>query len=93
MLWSLALNLDTVEETFDVVLKLDLTFKKIVNAKARCSKCEGYGHHDYQCPSESQHIRIVPIDDIDDSKVVDNVQVPPKIVSIIEDQCFKCRMS
>jgi len=40
-------NLDTVEEDFDVVLKLDLTFKTIVNANARCSKCKGYGHHDY----------------------------------------------
>jgi len=83
-------DLDTVEEVFDVVLKLDLTFKTIVNAKARCSKCEGYEHHDFQCPSESQHIRTVPIDDVDDSKVVEDVQVPPKTVSIIEDiaVCF-----
>ena len=31
-------DLDTVEEAFDVVLKLDLTFKTMVNAKAWCSK-------------------------------------------------------
>ena len=52
-------DLDTVEETFDVALKINLTFKKLVNIKARCFKCEGYGHYDYQCPSES-HVRIVP---------------------------------
>ena len=40
-------DLDTVEETFDVTLKIDLTFKKLVNAKTRCSNCEGYGHYDY----------------------------------------------
>ena len=40
-------DLDNVEEAFDVVLKLNLTFKTIVNAKTRCFKCEGYEHHDY----------------------------------------------
>jgi len=40
-------NLDTVEEVFDVALKIDLTFKILVNARARCSKCEEYGHYDY----------------------------------------------
>jgi len=46
-------DLDTVEEAFDVTLKIDLTFKRLVNANARCSKCEGYGYYDYQCPLES----------------------------------------
>ena len=40
-------DLDTVEETFDVALKIDLNFKMLVNAKTRYSKCEGYGHYDY----------------------------------------------
>jgi len=40
-------DLDIVEEAFDVALKLDLTFKMLVNAKTRCSKCERYGHYDY----------------------------------------------
>ena len=48
--------LDTVEEAFDVTLKIDLTFKRLINAKARCSKCEGYEHNDYQCPSKSRHM-------------------------------------
>ena len=78
-------DLDIIEEASDVSLKLDLTFKIIVNTKGWCSKSKGYGHYDYQCPSESQHIRTVPIDNIDDSKVVEDVQVPPKTVSIIED--------
>jgi len=40
-------DVDTVEEAFDVALRLDLTFKMLVNTKARCSKCEGYEHYDY----------------------------------------------
>jgi len=78
-------DLDTVEEAFGVVLRLDLTFKTLVNAKAMYSKCEGYGHYNYQCPSKSQHVRTMPIDDVDDSNVVEDVQVPPKTISIIED--------
>ena len=42
-----AYDLDTVEEVFDVVLKIYLTFKMLVNANTRCSKYEGYGHYDY----------------------------------------------
>ena len=34
-------DLNTVEEAFDVALKIDLAFKTLANAKARCSKCEG----------------------------------------------------
>ena len=56
-------DLDTVEDAFDVALRLDLTFKTLVNAKTICSKCKGYEHYDYQCPSESQHVRIVPTDE------------------------------
>ena len=76
-------DLDTVEETFDVALEIDLSFKMLVNAKARCSKCEEHGHYDYQCPSESQHVRIVPSDDVD-SKIVKDVYVPSKTASIIK---------
>ena len=68
-------DLNTIEEAFDVVLKLDLAFKSIVNVKAQYFKCEGYGHHDYYCPLESQHIRTVPIDDVDDSNVSEDVHV------------------
>ena len=61
MLCTGSYDLDTVEETFDVALKLDLIFKTLVNAKTRCSKCEGYGHYDYQCPSECQDVRTVSL--------------------------------
>ena len=37
-------DLDTVEEAFDVALRLDLTFKTLVNDKARCSKCKENMH-------------------------------------------------
>jgi len=65
-------DLDTIEEAIDVALEIDSAFKTLVNAKARCSKCEGYGHYDYQCTSESQHVRTVP-SDVDDLKVVEDV--------------------
>ena len=69
-------DLDTAEEAFDVPLKIDLTFKTFVNAKARCSnKCEGYRHYDHQCLSESQHVRTVHSNDVDDTKIVENVHV------------------
>jgi len=44
---SSSYDLDTIEEAFDVALKLDLTIKTLVNVKAWCSKCKGYGHYDY----------------------------------------------
>ena len=50
-------DLDTVKEPF--ALKIDLTFKSLVNAKAWCYKCEGYEHYDYHCSSKSQHVSIV----------------------------------
>jgi len=40
-----AYNLDIVEEVFDVALKIDLTFKKLINVKAQRYKCEGYEHY------------------------------------------------
>ena len=46
---------------------------------------DGYEHYDYQCPSESQHVRTVPTDEVDDSKVVEDVQVSSKTLNIIED--------
>jgi len=39
-------DLDTIEEAFDVALKLDLTFKTQVNAKAQCFKYKKYEHYD-----------------------------------------------
>ena len=77
-------DLDIVEEAFDVALNINLTFKTLVNAKVRCSKCKWYEHYDYQCPSESQHVRNVLSDEVDDSKVVENVHISSKTVSIIK---------
>jgi len=74
-------DLNTVEEAFDVALKINLTFKTLVSGLLSVV----YEHYDYQCPSESQHVRIVSSDDVDDSKVVEDVHVPPKTASIIED--------
>ena len=68
-----------------MALKLDLTFKTLVNAKIKCSKCKGYGHYNYQCPSENQHVRTVPTDEVDDSKAVKDDQVSSQTINIIED--------
>jgi len=76
--------LDTIKEAFDITLKIDLTFKGLVNTKARCSKCVRYGHYHYQCPSKSRHVSIVS-SDVDDSKVVEDVHVLSKTISIIEN--------
>jgi len=78
-------DLDTVEEAFDVTLKIDLTLTKLANAKAWCSKCEGYEHYDYQCSSKSRRVSIVPSDDVEDSNVVEDVRGLSKTTSIIED--------
>jgi len=50
----------------------------------QCSKCEEYRHYNYQCSSESRHVRIAPSDNIDDSKVKD-IDILPEITSIVED--------
>ena len=68
-------DLDIIEEAFDAALKIDLTFKTLVNAKTWCSKCEGYRHYEYQWPSKSQHVSTVSSDDIDNSKVVEDVML------------------
>ena len=57
----------------------------LVNTKALCFKCEGYGHYNYHYPSESQHVRTVPSDNVDDLKVVEDVHIRSKTVNIIED--------
>jgi len=66
-------DLGIIEEVFDVALKLDLIFKTLVNAKAQCSKCKGHGHYDYQCPSECQHVRTMSSNDVNDSKIIEDV--------------------
>jgi len=77
-------DLDTVEEADDVALNINLTFKTLVNVKARCTKCKVYGYYDYQCSLKSQYIRTVSSDDVDDSKVIENVHVSSKTANIIE---------
>ena len=80
-------DVDTLEEAFDFGLKIDLTFKGLLltGTWEQCSKYEGYGHYDYQCPSKSQHVRTMFSDDVDDSKVVEDVHVPSETASTIED--------
>ena len=80
-------DVDTLEVAFDFALKIDLNFKGLLFAEAwkQCSKCEGHGHYDYQCPLESLHVRIVPCDNIDDLKVNEDVNILPEIISNVEN--------
>ena len=77
-------DLDTVEETFDVTLKIDLTFTRLSMPRPVVLS-EGFEHYDYQCLSKSRHVSIVPSDDIDDSKVIEDVHVLSQTTCIIED--------
>ena len=79
--FKISCSIFDIKEAFDVALRLDLTFNMLVNAKTRCSKCKRCGHYDYQCPLESQRVKTVPTDEVDDSKVVEDVQVPPRTVN------------
>jgi len=38
-----------------------------------------------QCPSESRHVRIVPSNDVDDSKIIEDVHIPSNTASIMKD--------
>lgn len=78
---------DSVDEAIHLVLDLELSFKWILISKARehCSKCEGYGHYNYQCPQRAIHVNIVYSDDVDDSMVVEDVYVSSEITSVVED--------
>ena len=80
-------GVDSIKDAFGFVLKIDLTFKVTVGVKAweQSFKWEGYGHYDYQCSSESRHVNIVPSDDVDDSKVVEDVHIHSEISSVTED--------
>ena len=48
---------------------------------------EGYEHehYDYQCPSESLHVRIVSSDNVDDSKVIEDLNILSEVISIVKD--------
>ena len=41
-------------------------------------------HHDYQCPSESRHVKIMPSGNVD-SEVVEDVNILLEITTIVED--------
>jgi len=79
-------DFDTIdEEAFDIALKIDLTLTRLANTKARWYKCKGYEHYDYQRPSKSRHVSILPDDDVDDSKVIKDISVSSETTNIIED--------
>ena len=82
-----AYGVDFIEDSFSFALKIDLTFIGIVSAKAweQCFKCERYGHYEYWCSSENQHVNFVPSDGVDDSKIVKDAHIHSEISSVVED--------
>ena len=80
-------HVDSVKEAFHLALELELAFKGIFifKAKEQCFKCEAYRYYDYQCPSTSRHVKIVPSDDVVDSKVVENVYILSESTSVVKD--------
>ena len=53
------------------------------------SKCGEFKHYDYQCPSESQHTNNVQIDDIDNSRIVEDVHIHSEVTSDVVDDLIK----
>ena len=51
----------------------------------KCSKYGEFGHYDYQCPSKSQHTDNVQIDDIDNSRIAEDVQFPSDVTSDVDE--------
>jgi len=47
----------------------------------KCSKYGEFLHYDKQCPSKSLHIDIVCIDDIDNSRIIENVHISFEVTS------------
>jgi len=89
---------NSVKDAF--ALKIDLTIKGKVSAKAReqCYKCKGYDHYDYQCPSGEQCSKCDEYGRVFTSALwrvdmlilylgndVDDVRVPSEISSIVEE--------
>ena len=50
----------------------------------KCSKYGEFEHYGNQCPSKSQHIDNVQIDDIDNSRIVEDVHIPFKVTSDVD---------
>jgi len=59
----------------------------IFKVREQCSKCEGYGDYGYRCPSKSRHVNVVPSDDVDDSRVVEDVYGSFEITSVVDTLC------
>ena len=103
----------SVEETFLLVLELKLSLKAPSDKKftfkirKKCSMCEGYGHHAYECssikcskcgefrhydyqyPSKSLHTDIMCTDDIDNSRIVEDVHIASEVISDVVDELVK----
>jgi len=51
----------------------------------KCSKCGEFEHYDYQFSSKSQHTDNVQIDDVDNSRIVEDVHIPSEVTNDVDD--------
>jgi len=72
----------------DTVITGTLLGSSVLNVRnmdtEQCSKCEKCGHFDYHCLLESRHVNIVPSNNVDDSKIVEDIYIPSEISSVVE---------
>jgi len=94
----------SVKETFLLALELELSTFKIKEwwstcegyghcayecPSIKCSKCGEFEHYNYWCPSKSQHTDYVQINDIDSSRIVEDVHITSEATSYIIDDLMK----
>jgi len=90
----------SVKKTFLLALEVELSTIKIRERcstcegykhyayecpSIKCSKCGEFEHYDYQYPSKSQHTDNVQINDIDNSRIVEDVHIPSEVASDVDD--------
>jgi len=64
------------------VRDMDITYER---PSIKCSNCEEFEHYNYQCPSKSQHTDNAQIDDIDNSKIVEDVHILSEATSDVDE--------
>jgi len=51
----------------------------------KCTKCGEFKHYDYQRPSVSQHTDNMQIDDIDNSRIIEDVHITSEVTSGVDE--------
>lgn len=81
-------HVDFIEQAFHLVLELNLSFVQIFTLLS-FFKCVEHRNYDYECPLKILHMDNVLTNDVNDSSVVENVNVSNDNSSIIDDISLK----